>query len=66
MHVVAGHRGDLGGDPLSAAALRANVPDLAEREVWVCGPDGMTAGVVAALRQSGVPADRIHHESFEL
>lgn len=66
LHLVTGHRRDLGHDPLSGAALRHNVPDLADREVWVCGPARLTAAVVDVVRRSGVPAARIHHESFEL
>jgi predicted ferric reductase len=48
------------------ASLRRLVPDLAERDVYVCGPDGFTAEVVDAARQSGVPGSRIHRESFVL
>ena len=65
VHVVAGHRRELGYDPLSAAALAANVPDLREHDVYVCGPDGMTAAVTAALRGAGVPRRQIHTETFE-
>ena len=65
VHVVAGHRSELGYDPLSAAALAANVPDLREHDVYVCGPDGMTTAVTAALREAGVPRRQIHTETFE-
>ena len=34
------------------------------RDVYVCGPDGFTSAVAAAARAAGVPAERIHHESF--
>ncbi|MBV9486108.1 MAG: ferredoxin reductase family protein [Frankiaceae bacterium] len=66
VHFVVGRRNELGHDPLAAAALSANVPDLADHEVYVCGPDGMTAAVTRALRRAGVPRRQIHHESFEL
>ena len=66
LHIVTGRRADLGGDPLSAAALRANVPDVARHDVYVCGPPGMTEAAVAALREAGVPRRHIHHESFHL
>jgi ferredoxin-NADP reductase/DMSO/TMAO reductase YedYZ heme-binding membrane subunit len=49
---------------LDAAALRALAPGLADRDVFVCGPDGFTAAIDAAAREAGVPAARIHHESF--
>jgi predicted ferric reductase len=65
VHFLVGHRRDLGYDPLSAPVLTANIPDLTERDVYVCGPDGMTAAVVAALRAAKVPRRQIHHETFE-
>ncbi|MFF1357869.1 ferric reductase-like transmembrane domain-containing protein [Streptomyces sp. NPDC058297] len=51
--------------PLTARGLVALVPDLAAHDVYLCGPPGMTRAAVPALRQAGVPARRIHHESFE-
>jgi ferredoxin-NADP reductase len=65
LHFVIGRRHELGRDPLSAAAIAANLPDLASHEVYVCGPSGMTATAVHALRRCGVPRRQIHHESFE-
>lgn len=49
---------------LTAAGLLELVPDLRERDVYVCGPPGMTEAVLRALRGAGVPGRRIHHESF--
>jgi ferredoxin-NADP reductase len=49
---------------LDAATLRALAPDVAGRDVFVCGPDGFTAALYTAARDAGVPAARIHHESF--
>jgi predicted ferric reductase len=65
VHVVAGHRRELGYDPLSAPALIATVPRLREHDAYVCGPAGMTAAVTAALRAAGVPRRQIHTETFE-
>jgi ferredoxin-NADP reductase len=65
VHFLTGHRRRLGYDPLSAAALTANVPDLRSHDVYVCGPDGMTAAVVASLRAAKVPRRQVHHETFE-
>ncbi|MBV9292864.1 MAG: ferredoxin reductase family protein [Frankiales bacterium] len=64
LHVVTGRRADLGYDPLSAAALARNIPDLPAHDVYVCGPAGMTATVVASLRRAGVPRRHIHSETF--
>jgi ferredoxin-NADP reductase len=44
---------------LDVAALRALVPDLADRETFVCGPAGLIDVVRAAA-----PADRVHCERF--
>jgi ferredoxin-NADP reductase len=65
VHFLTGHRRELGYDPLAADVLAANVPGLRDRDVYVCGPDGMTAAAVAALRAAGVPRRQIHHETFE-
>ncbi|WP_326843723.1 ferric reductase-like transmembrane domain-containing protein [Streptomyces sp. NBC_01558] len=50
--------------PLTAPALNALVPDLAAHDVYLCGPPGMTLAAIESLREAGVPARRIHHESF--
>ena len=65
LHIITGHRKDLGYDPLSTANLKRNVPDLDRHDVYVCGPSGMTEAVVTALRAAGVPRRHIHRESFE-
>ena len=64
LHVITGRRRQHRHDPLSAAALAANVRHLREHDVYVCGPDGMTQSVVSALRDAGVPRRQIHVESF--
>ncbi|GHJ38497.1 ferric reductase-like transmembrane domain-containing protein [Streptomyces sp. TS71-3] len=52
--------------PMTARSLRRLVPDIAEREVYLCGPPGMTHAAHQALRGAGVPRRRVHHESFAL
>ncbi len=49
---------------LDARALRHLVPDLGQRDVYICGPAGFSQTVMSAARQLGVPKDRIHHEAF--
>ncbi|MFG2129200.1 ferric reductase-like transmembrane domain-containing protein [Streptomyces sp. NPDC048751] len=51
---------------LTAASLRAAVPDLPGHDVYLCGPHGFAREAYEALRGAGVPDRRIHHESFEL
>lgn len=48
---------------LLTAYLRAH-PGGADAHLYVCGPDAMIEGTVAALRGLGVPDDRIHQEYF--
>ncbi|SFW78973.1 ferredoxin reductase family protein [Amycolatopsis australiensis] len=61
--ILTGTRAEHGGDPLTL--LRRQVPDLAEHDVYLCGPPGMTDAVRAELRAARVPRRQIHHESFE-
>jgi predicted ferric reductase len=51
-------------DHLSAPQLRALVPDLLERDVFLCGPPPMMTAARAGLREAGVRNRNIHHESF--
>ena len=46
------------------AALRHWVPDIAWRDVYVCGPTPWADLVVADLRRAGVPETHIHLETF--
>jgi len=56
-----------GGDRLlSPEHLVELVPDLAERDVYVCGPPGMTDFAVRNVRAAGVPRRHIHVERFAL
>lgn len=59
-----GRRVDLGHDPLHASSLRHLVPDVAERDVFACGPDGMVTATVTAARALGVPRSAIHREEL--
>ncbi|MFJ6697643.1 ferric reductase-like transmembrane domain-containing protein [Streptomyces sp. NPDC091272] len=55
---------DAAYDPLAPQSLRALVPDLAEHDVYLCGPPGMADTATASLIRAGVPAARIHTELF--
>lgn len=54
-----------GGDPLAPANLLAACPDIAEREIYVCGPGGFIRSAHRAAIKLGVPADSIHDERFD-
>ncbi len=65
LHLVVNAPG--GGRPrLTVAGLRETLPDIAQHDVYVCGPPGLLRESYDVLRAAGVPARRIHHESFEL
>jgi predicted ferric reductase len=47
-----------------AAMLRRLIPDIAEHDLFVCGPDTWMDTVTTAARRCGVPAAQIHSERF--
>ena len=49
---------------LDEAALREMVPDVAERDVYVCGPAGFSTSVERAARACGTPPRQVHQEAF--
>jgi predicted ferric reductase len=68
VHVLAGRTGS-GNPPLAPFEpenLAALVPDIADRDVFVCGPPAMTAAVLRSLRRLGVPRGQVHAERFSL
>jgi ferredoxin-NADP reductase len=56
----------LGEEPLSPQQLLELVPDIADRDVFVCGPPAMTEATRASLGRSGVPRGRVFVERFAL
>jgi predicted ferric reductase len=46
------------------AVLRRRVPDIAERDVYLCGPTPWTDLVRRTLLAAGTPADHVHVEAF--
>jgi ferredoxin-NADP reductase len=52
-----------GGGPLDEAKLRVAVPDLAERETFLCGPSGMMDSVERMFARIGA-TDRLRSERF--
>jgi predicted ferric reductase len=67
IHYVVGDHAAPGGDRLlSPEHLVELVPDLADRDVYVCGPPGMIDFAVRNVRAAGVPRRHIHVERFAL
>jgi predicted ferric reductase len=53
-------------DPLTARHLKRLVTDVADRDVYLCGPPGMMHQTERHLRALGVGRSQIHQERFEL
>jgi predicted ferric reductase len=65
-YVVGDHATAEGRHYLSPDHLRELVPDIAERDVYVCGPAGLTDIVTRHVRNAGVRRSHIHAERFAL
>jgi predicted ferric reductase len=63
---LVGRRGQAGmpADPLGPDAILALVPDIAARDVFVCGPTPMMDAVERSLEHLGLPRRQIHSERF--
>jgi len=57
--------GDDSTDQLGVPALQALVPDIAHRDLYLCGPPAMLEAVRRRLRALAVPANRVHFERFD-
>jgi predicted ferric reductase len=64
-YVVGDHRGE-GARLLSTRHLRELVPDVRDRDVFLCGPPAMTDAIRRNLRAAGVPRRYVHLERFAL
>ncbi|MEV5873126.1 ferredoxin reductase family protein [Streptomyces sp. NPDC052101] len=53
-------------DKLAPRELARLVPDIGDRDVFLCGPPGMMAAVLRSLADLGVPKRQIHFERFSL
>lgn len=65
-YLVGDHTTDEGARLLTAPHLEELVPDLEERDVFVCGPPAMSDTAVRNLRAAGVRRRHIHAERFAL
>ncbi len=66
VHYLVGKRGtrEMPSDPLEPRALRRLIPDIHDRDIYVCGPTGMMERVLAGLRWLRIPPNQIHYERF--
>ena len=63
VHYIVGKRNGA-RDQLDPAALERLVPDVRERDVYLCGPVPMMQHVERSLRRLGLPPRQIHAERF--
>lgn len=67
LHYVIGHHAAPEGERImSPEHLRELVPDLTERDIYVCGPPGMATFLERNVRAAGVPRRQLHIERFAL
>jgi predicted ferric reductase len=66
VHYLVGPPKHGANDHLSPQRLQLLVPDVAERDVYLCGPEPMMDAARNSLVLAGVPARHIHSESFAL
>ena len=66
VHYLVGRRGtrEMPNDPLDSRSLRRLVPDVHQRDVFVCGPVPMMDAVRRSLTALRVPASQVHWERF--
>jgi predicted ferric reductase len=64
IHYLVGQRDEPVGDALDPASLERLVPDIRDRDVYLCGPLSMMDRVDASLRSLGLPRRQIHAERF--
>jgi len=61
LHEIVGSRHKV---KLNARTLARVVPDIAYRDVYICGPDGFTSEIADAAWQLGAEPEQIHTETF--
>lgn len=61
---LTGTRRKLGYDPISPTHLHQLVPDIADRDVFICGSDGLVRTAAASANALGVPQNQIHFEEL--
>ncbi len=65
-YVIGDHASEQGRNLLSPRHLRELVPDITERDVFICGPVGMIDSIVPSLRNANVERNHLHVERFSL
>jgi predicted ferric reductase len=67
IHYVIGHHAAPKGERImSPEHLQELVPDIVERDIYICGPPGMARFLERNVRAANVPRSHIHIERFAL
>ena len=68
VHYVFSAEPDSAGEQgyIDRARIRRLVPDVAERDVFLCGPPPMMTNVIKTLADLDVPAKQVFFERFVL
>jgi predicted ferric reductase len=68
LHMLTGRTGSGSppNSPFDPERLIALVPDIGQRDIFVCGPPAMTSAVLRSLRALKVPRLQVHAERFSL
>lgn len=67
IHYIVGHHAAPGGERImSPEHLHELMPDIEEREIYVCGPPRMADFIEGNVRNAGVPSRYIHIDRFAL
>jgi predicted ferric reductase len=61
VHYLVGSRKN---HPMDAKSLKALVPQFADSDVYICGPEPLVRAVRKAAEDLGVPKNRFHDEAF--
>lgn len=68
MHIVCSEEMDAMGvkKRITLPFIRERVPDYTDREIYICGPQGMIVSLRKQFLKDGIDASRIHYELFEM
>jgi predicted ferric reductase len=61
VHYLVGSRTD---HPMTAEYIKKYVPQFADAEIYICGPEPLVTAVKKAADGAGIPKDRFHDEAF--
>ena len=66
VHYLVGDHNGAGRDLLGPTHLLELVPDITERDVFLCGPPAMADFIRKNVREARVPRRQVHAERFAL